>query len=231
MPFPDTSPSATTTRCVGDSQHLVEIAADLTGRLDDGVDVEAGSFRGGRQIGGQDAHLDLAGDPEVPGHRFANRVGVGLGLEQRPDSRLDLQHLERFGQVIVAAHLEALCLVLDVLERAEEHHRQFARRLAGAQLPAHLIAVETRHHDVEQHEVGRVLLDAAKRGGAVEGDAQLVLAPQRLDQDVDIGLDVVDDENAAVGEVLHGGAVVQNVVQRIGRPTSMRPRIMKQADL
>ena len=95
------------------------------------MDVEAGPFRGGREVRGQDAHLDLAGDPQVPGHRFANGVGVRLGFEQRADSCLDLQHLERFRQIVVAAHLEAVRLVLDVLERAEEHHRQLARRLAA----------------------------------------------------------------------------------------------------
>ena len=58
---------------VGDPQHFVKIAADLTGRLDDGVDVEAGAFRGGREVRGQDAHLDLAGDPRGPGPSLRER--------------------------------------------------------------------------------------------------------------------------------------------------------------
>ena len=201
--MPDTSPEGHHDALVGSAEHLVEIAADLTRRFDGGVDVETGSFRGGRRVRWQDAHLDLAGDSEVPRHRFANGVGVRLGLEQRPDAGLDLEQLERFRQIVVAAHLETLRLVRDVLQRAEKHHRQFARRLACAQLPAHLITIEVRHHDVEQHEVRRILLDAAKGGIPIEGDTELVLVPQRLDQDVDVGLDVVDDENAAVGKFFH----------------------------
>ena len=92
-------------------------------------------------------------------------------------------------------------LVLDVLERAQEHHRQLARHLVGAYLPTHLVAIETRHHDVEQHEVRPVRLDIAQCGGPVESDAQLALVPQRVNQDVDIGLDIVHDENPALGKI------------------------------
>ena len=101
-----------------------------------GMDVEAGPFRRRCQVGGQDAHLDLAGNSKVASHRFANGVGVRLRLEQRPDPRFHLEHFERLRQVVVAAHFETLCLVGDVLERAEEHHGHFTRGLARAQSPA-----------------------------------------------------------------------------------------------
>src|SRR4029077_9886757 len=40
-------------------------------------------------------------------------------------------------------------------------------------------------------------------GSTIDRDAQLVLVAQRLDQDVDIHLRIVDDENAALGKILH----------------------------
>src|SRR5262249_13752203 len=83
------------------------------------------------------------------------------------------------------------------------HDRHLARRLPLAHATADFVAVEAGHDDVEQQEIRRVLLDTAKRGLAVERDAELVLVPQSLNQDVDIGLDVVDDEDAALGKILH----------------------------
>ena len=139
---------------VGHPQHLVEIAAHLTSRFDHRVNVEPGSSRQRRRVGRQDAHLDFAGNAKVSSHRVANSVCVRLRFEQRANPRLDLEQLERLRQVIVAAYLKAVRLVLDVFERTEKHHGHFARGLACAQLTAHLVPVETRHHDVEQHEVG-----------------------------------------------------------------------------
>ena len=188
---------------VGRAENFIEVAANLLCRLDDRVHVQIGVAGCRLEIGGQDAHLDLAGDSQVAGHRLANGVGIRLGLEQRPDASLDLEHLERLRQVVVAADLEPAGLVLDVLERAQEHDRQLARRLLRAKLAADFVAVDARHHDVEEHEIRRALLDAAKSGRAIERDAQLVLAAQRLDQDVDIRLRVIDDENAALGQILH----------------------------
>ena len=81
--------------------------------------------------------------------------------------------------------------------------RYLARGLACAQLTAHLVPVDTRHHDVEQHEVGQLFLDTAERSGSVQRHTQLVLVTERVDQDVDVVLHVVNDEDAAVREILH----------------------------
>ena len=66
------------------------------------------------------------------------------------------------------------------------------------QLPAHLVAIETGHHDVQQHEVRWALLDT-KGGDAIERNAQLVLVAQGIHQDVDVLLRIVDDQHAAFG--------------------------------
>ena len=61
---------------VGRAEHFVEIAANLTCRLDDCMHVEAGAPGRDGEVCGQDAHLDLAGDAEVACHRLADGVGV-----------------------------------------------------------------------------------------------------------------------------------------------------------
>ena len=48
----------------------------------------------------------------------------------------------------------------------------------------------TRRHDLE-------------RGLSVEGDADLVLALQRLCEELHVGPDVVHDQDAAFGELFH----------------------------
>ena len=188
---------------VGGAQHFIEVAANLQCRLDDRVHVQTAVAGCRREIGGQDAHLNIARDAQVAVQRLANGVGIRLRLQKRPDAGLDFEYLERLRQVVVPADLEPAGLVLDVLEGAQKHDRQLARRLLRAKPAAYLEAVEARHHDIEEHEIRRAFLDAAEGRRTIERDAQLVIAAQRLDQDIDIRLRVVDDENAALGKILH----------------------------
>ena len=189
---------------LAEPEHLVEVAPDLPGRLEHRVDVEPRAAPGRAGVRGQEAHLDLAGDPQLALGRRFHRVGVGFGAQQRADAGFHLEHLERLRQVVVAPRLEAAGLVLHVLERAQEHHGQLPGRLPGPQPPAHLVAVESRHDDVEEDEVGRALLDRLEGLLAVEGDRDPVVVPQGLHEDVHVGLHVVDDQDAAVGELLQG---------------------------
>ena len=151
----------------------------------------------------QHAHLDFAGDAQFAGDLFLHRVAVGLGLEQRPHARLHLQHLERLGEVIVRARLEAARLVLHFFERGEKHDRHFGGLRHLAQAPADFVAVHARHHDVEQHQVGRRARGDLQRHLAVQREAELVVGLQALDQDVEVGLGIVHQQHAAVGEILH----------------------------
>ena len=72
--------------------------------------------------------------------------------------------------------------------RGEEDHRDVARLRIGLEAPAHLVAVQSRHHDVEQDQVGR-------RVG--RGDPQRLLAAAR-----DLHLVVVLEQAAHQGEVV-----------------------------
>ena len=160
-------------------QDLEEIAADLTGRLERRMHVQSRSLDLRRDIRRQEAHLDLARDEDFPLRRCLHGLCVRLRLQQRTDAGLDLQHLERLGQVVVAADLEAAGLVVHVLERAEKHDRQLAGRLRGAQPSADLVAVDIRHDDVEQNQVGRAPLHGVERLLAAESNRELVLTAER----------------------------------------------------
>ena len=193
---------------LGHAQDLEEVAAHVSGRLDRGVDVEPHVPAERSEVGGEEPHLDLAGDGEVPLLGGADRVRVGLGLEQRAHARLDLQDLERLGEVVVRPQLEAPCLVLDVVERAQEHDRDLLGGGIRAQPPTHLVAVDPGHHDVQQQQVRRVPLYRAQGRFAIQGDAQLVVPAQGLHQHVHVGLGVVHDQHPALGQLLddgHGG--------------------------
>ena len=132
----------------------VEVAAHVLGGLEDGVEVEVGPFGAGRQVGREEPELDLARDREVALQRRFHSVRVGLGLEERPDARLHLEDLERLRQVVVRPELESLRLVGHVLQGGEEHDGEVARRGIGPEPPQNLVAVEARHDDVEEDDVG-----------------------------------------------------------------------------
>ena len=59
---------------VGGAEDFVEIAAHLPGRLDDRLDVEVRAARRRIQADGEEPHLDLAGDPELPCDGLQARV-------------------------------------------------------------------------------------------------------------------------------------------------------------
>ena len=111
--------------------------------------------------------------------------------------------MERLGQVIVAADFETTRLVVHILQGAEEDDRQLARRLHRPQRSADLVAVDVRHHDIEQNQVGRAALYNIERLPAAERNRELVVTFECLDQNVDIRLHIVDDQHPAVGQFFH----------------------------
>ena len=209
---------------LGHAQHLEEIAAHVPRRLDRGVDVEPHAPAGRGEVGREDPHLDLAGDREVPLLGGADRVGVGLRLQQRAHPRLHLQDLERLGEVVVRPQLEAARLVLDVLQRAQEHDGDLAGGGVRAQPPAHLVAVDPGHHDVEQQQVRGAPLHRAQRRFPVQGDAQLEVPAQGLHQHVHVGLDVVHDQHAALRQLLDGHGIASDPLLAGGAGATPRAR-------
>ena len=93
-------------------------------------------------------------------------LGLGLVVAAQPGAHPgdELLGLERLDDVVVGAGLQAHDDVDGVGLRGEHDDRHAG---LGADLAAHLEAVDAREHDVEEHQVGAVLAEDADGGGAV----------------------------------------------------------------
>ena len=121
--------------------------------------------------------------------------------EQAGDARQQDGEVERLGQVVVGARLEAAQHVVGVRAGGQQHHRhELPRR---AQPPHHLEAVEAGQHDVEQDDI-----EPARAGGgpdeALQGHLAVLLhlggEALRLEVQLEAAgqvLLVFDDEDAA----------------------------------
>ena len=125
-------------------------------------------------------------------------VGIALDANERSHPRTKLVGVERLGDEIVGARVEALDSILGLLERHDQHHRNQARAGLGLERAADVEAAWTRHHDVEQDEIRRRTAHALERSASVRHGFNLIaVARQERGHEVPIGLDVVDYENAA----------------------------------
>jgi hypothetical protein len=94
--------------------------------------------------------------------------------EDGPDTGYDLPRREWFGDVVVGAELESDDPIRLVAARREHDDGGGA---IGPDAPEHLEPVESREHQVEQHEVGAAILEDLERCLAVldTADAEPVL--------------------------------------------------------
>ena len=83
-------------------------------------------------------------------------IGVVVALDPQRGTRRaqQLALVERLGQEVVGAGLDRALDLLLVAAGGDHHDRQEGRRGRLADPPAHLVAVDAGHHDVEQDEVG-----------------------------------------------------------------------------
>ena len=79
-------------------------------------------------------------------------VGAPRAPQQGLDSRDELEHAERLGDVVVGTMAEPHHLVRLLAARREDLHRRLVP--VGAQRAQHTIAVHPRQHQVEQDEIG-----------------------------------------------------------------------------
>ena len=108
----------------------------------------------------------------------------------------EYDEVDRFGQVVVGAGIEAFDQILIAIERREENDRRpfFARHALDP--PGGFEAIHDRHHDVEQDQVGCVGDEAADGFLAVLGEDHLMSQLLQEDlKDVKIGAIVVNREN------------------------------------
>jgi hypothetical protein len=90
------------------------------------------------------------------GSLLLGRVMVRLDPQQRPYPRQQLRLVDWLRDEVVCARFERLHLVL-IAARGDHYHRQQRRCRVRAQASADLVAVYDRHHDVQQHDVRKLL--------------------------------------------------------------------------
>jgi hypothetical protein len=98
---------------------------------------------------------------------------------------------------VVGPGLQPRQPVAAAIERGDHHHRNVLGGGIGFKPAADLEPVHARHHHVEQNHVGPFGLGHGDAGGAVAGAQHLVILGLQLGfQQADIGLDVVNDQDA-----------------------------------
>ncbi len=121
-----------------------------------------------------------------------------MAAQHRVDARDELARIERLGQVVVGAHLEADDAI-DVLALGRQHDDR--HRLAGAaQAPAHGETVFAGQHEVEHDQVRRVALQLLVELARVGKRRHLeALLGQIAGEQVAQAHVVVDDEDLGGG--------------------------------
>ena len=128
--------------------------------------------------------------------QLAQLVVKRFDAEQRAHPGEQLRLIDRLGQEVVGASLDALHALLGGIERGDHHDRQHGRGRVVANLPAHLVAAHLRHHHVEQHQVGVLALDDGQRLGARRrGDRAIALGREQIGQELHVLRGVVHDED------------------------------------
>jgi hypothetical protein len=144
--------------------------------------------------------------PAGKAHAVRGTVRPGQGAraaQNAVDACQQLARVERLGEVVVRAHLQADDAVDLVAARREHDYRQPGAR---SQVAAQAQAVLARQHDIEHDEVGAARLQDAPHLAAVGGarDAKAVALEVIAQQPADFGV-VIDDED--VCRLLHGRAI------------------------
>ena len=126
-----------------------------------------------------------------------HRVVKFLDAQQRSHARHQRGLLERLGQIVVTAGLETIDDVARVGLGRDQDDGHETKRCVLLELLEHRDAVELRHHDVEQDEIGLELARAHQRILAVDRRDDLVALRVEPDaQHFQIGRIVVDDQDS-----------------------------------
>ena len=124
------------------------------------------------------------------------RVVQTLDAQHRPDPREQCRMIDRLCQVIVGAGFEPGDDVLRIGPRGDEDHRDKRQARIGLQRLDRGDAVELRHHDVEQHEIGKPVADHRDGGFAVAGQDDFVAPAFEPElQNLQIVGHIVDDQD------------------------------------
>jgi hypothetical protein len=148
-------------------------------------------------------------------------VVQALLLQAGAHPRLEQHGLERLAEIVLGAELDAARHAVQLVQRRDHEHRDVAERRIPLDPLEHRIAVEVRHHHVEQHEIHGRARERLEPGLAARGDEQLVaLAAEAARQHVPVLLVVVHDEDDRAGPARlagRGGPGVGRLVRGGGR--------------
>ena len=129
--------------------------------------------------------------------RSRELVGQQLQPDQALHARHQLQVVDRLGQEIVGAGLEAADAVGNLVERGDHDDWDVRGRRIAFQPPADLEAVHVGHHHVEQHDIDLAVLAGLDGVGPVGRSQHLeIFGKQPNLEQPHIGRNVVDDEDA-----------------------------------
>ena len=143
----------------------------------------------GRDRLGQEAREDLL-------HPLLFQVVQAPAVEARSDPRTQDRGIERLGQEILGAGLDAPDDGAGVLDPRDHDHRDVAESLVVLEALEHLDAVQAGHLDVEQDQVGRFGLERRERVEAVlELDRAVPVVLEMLGEQSAIQRIVIDDRD------------------------------------
>ena len=115
-----------------------------------------------------------------------------VGLHPGPDPG----RADGLGDVVHAAQVEALLLVLRGLLGGDEQHRDGAGEGVRLEPPDHFVAVHSGHHDVEQDQVRRIVLGGdLQRPDTAGSHFHPVGGGQDPPQDIDVSRGVIHDQD------------------------------------
>src|SRR5689334_8326830 len=118
-----------------------------------------------------------------------------LELQVRQYSRPGDAQVDRLRDVIDGAELESMRLSFFVADPGHKDHGDVARGVLLLQQAADLVAVEPRHHDVEQDEIGSFLVAGNReRRLAVGGDTDSKVVAKPVDEKLQVNGLVVRDQ-------------------------------------
>jgi hypothetical protein len=216
-------------------EYVVEVAGHLTRRAEPGGDVPA---RGDGHLPRQESLLD--GPPrqelplQAPGMSLL-QVAETLLLEAGANPGVQQDRVEGFGQVVLGAQLDATDDAVGVVQGRDHDYRDVSERRVILHALQDLVAVEPRHHDVQEHQVVRPVATQHGQGLLPVGrHIDLVpQPPQPSGEHVPVHLLVVHDQDPAGGAgdlPLHGHVSGHGPPPpRAGSPAVRRPRSARPA--
>ena len=193
-----------TKRSVLGGEEIVEVTTDLARRMNEAPYIHRTLSRRQRKHLRQHAHLQIAGRLQLllePEQMGIDLVVQPLPFQAGAEARLQQHLIEGLEQIIDRTELDAAYDAGHLVERRDHDDGQVVQAPLILQPAQHLIAVDLRHHHVEQDDVEAFLVQPRDRLLSVLGDLDIGVALQlEIERErVAVVVVVVDDEDAGAG--------------------------------